>query len=427
MAITKLMHIKAREQGDPSVGLENAINYITNSQKTKNGKLVGTLNCAKEHAYQKMMLTKKLYDKEDGRQGYHFVVSFNPGEVTPEKAFQIMNEFTRAFIGTKYECIYSVHDDKDHVHGHIIFNSVSVEDGSKYHYKNGDWKKMIQPITNRICESYGLETIDVDEKGMADEFDDFGKWEEQKKQVRLTNHEELKALIDDLVPVCTDIEELKRKLQEAGCKVRDGKYLSIRIPDAEKGIRTYRLGYAYERENLIKRIAGETLSVPHIQSQKPEQPEQKHYKVSRGGYKGSKQQSRYKSEYWKYKDEASRLRMINQQNRYLSENKFSSIHQLEIRKAEIQKRMREIDVLRHDLFTERKQYQDVIEIIKTMQKEEADKCLKEQGYDPESIYAFESESREELENLRSEKRNLRKEENLINGIERKQRSESRLI
>lgn len=426
MAITKLMHIKAREKGDLSAGLKNAIDYITNPEKTQNGKLVGTLNCMKEHAYEKMMLTKELYEKEDGRQGYHCVISFNPGEVTPEKALQITDEFCRAFIGTKYECIYSVHDDKDHMHGHIVFNSVSVEDGRKYHYKNGDWKKTIQPITNRICEKYGLETIDVDEKGMADDFEDFGKWEGSKRQVRLTNHEELKALIDDLIPTCTDIEELKRKLQEAGCKIRDGKYLSIRIPEAERGIRTYRLGNAYEKENLIKRISGETLSVPHIQL-KGLQQEQESYKVSRGGYKVSKQQSRYKTEYWKYKDEAARLRRINYQNQYLSKNKYSSTYQLEMRRETIKRRMKEIDELRHELFTQRKQYQDVIEIIKMLPKEEADKRLNEQGYDPESMYAFEAASRAELENLRIEKRNLRKEENLIDDIERVQRSESRLI
>lgn len=426
VAITKLMHIKAREKGDPSAGLKNAIDYITNPEKTKNGKLVGTLNCTKEHAYEKMLLTKELYGKEDERQGYHFVISFNPGEVTPEKAFQITDEFCRAFIGTKYECVYSVHDDKDHMHGHIVFNSVSVEDGRKYHYENGDWKKTIQPITNRICEKYGLETIDVNEKGMADDFDDFGKWEGNKKEVRLTNQEELKALIDNLIPDCKDIEELKERLQEAGCRVRDGKYLSVRIPEAERGIRTYRLGHAYEKESLIKRIAGEALSAPHIQSQS-QKLKQESYKVSRGGYKGSKKQSMHKSEYWKYKDDAAKLRMINRQNQYLSENRFSSVHQLEMRKAVIGKRKEEIDKLRYGLFTQRKQFQDAIELIKMMPKEAAEKGLREKGYDPDSIYAFESATREELENLRIEKRNLRGEENLINSIERKQRSERKLL
>ena len=41
----------------------------------------------------------------------------------------------------------------DHVHSHIVFNSVSFVDGKKYRYEKGDWAKYIQPITNKLCQA----------------------------------------------------------------------------------------------------------------------------------------------------------------------------------------------------------------------------------------------------------------------------------
>lgn len=56
-----------------------------------------------------------------------------------------------------------VHDNTAHVHSHIVFNSVSFVDGKKYRYEKGDWAKYIQPITNKLCQEYGLSIIDVDD------------------------------------------------------------------------------------------------------------------------------------------------------------------------------------------------------------------------------------------------------------------------
>ena len=57
-----------------------------------------------------------------------------------------------------------MHDNTEHIHSHIIFNSVSFMDGRKYRYEKGDWIKIIQPITNRLCEKYGLSILDIEEE-----------------------------------------------------------------------------------------------------------------------------------------------------------------------------------------------------------------------------------------------------------------------
>ncbi len=70
--------------------------------------------------------------------------------------------FTEEFLGDRYEAVYAVHIDKDHIHSHIVWNSVSLLDGRKYDYKKGDWKHIIQPITNKLCKEYGLSIIEAE-------------------------------------------------------------------------------------------------------------------------------------------------------------------------------------------------------------------------------------------------------------------------
>lgn len=156
MAITKILYIDGVDQGNPAKHLKQALNYIQNPDKTEERVLVGSINCLPETAFEQMMETKQIFGKTDKRQGYHIIISFPPGESTEEQAFEITRRFAEEFLGEKYEVVYSVHTDKEHKHGHIVWNSVDMQNGKKYEYKKGDWKYKIQPITNKLCKEYGL-------------------------------------------------------------------------------------------------------------------------------------------------------------------------------------------------------------------------------------------------------------------------------
>lgn len=162
MAITKIMHMNSEKNRNPAQHLQNALEYIQNPDKTEKLFLVGSVNCLPETAFEQMMDTKKLFQKTDKRQGYHIVLSLKPGEGTPEIAFDMVRRFTEEFLGDKYEAVYAVHIDKDHIHSHIVWNSVSLMDGRKYDYRKGDWKHVIQPITNKLCKEYGLSIIEAE-------------------------------------------------------------------------------------------------------------------------------------------------------------------------------------------------------------------------------------------------------------------------
>ena len=116
---------------------------------------MGSINCLPETAFEQMIETKQIFGKTDKRQGYYIIISFPPGEATEEQAFEITRRFAEEFLGEQYEVVYSVHTDKEHKHGHIVWNSLDMQTGKKYEYKKGDWKYKIQPITNKLCKEYG--------------------------------------------------------------------------------------------------------------------------------------------------------------------------------------------------------------------------------------------------------------------------------
>lgn len=159
MAITKIQCLNEAHTGNPAAHLKNALSYIQNPEKTEENVLVGSINCLPDTAFEQMMDTKVTFGKTDKRQGYHIIISFAPGEATEEQALDIVARFAQEYLKDKYEAVYAVHNDKKHMHGHIVFNSVSFETGMKHECKKGEWKHRMQPITNRLCKEYGLSIV----------------------------------------------------------------------------------------------------------------------------------------------------------------------------------------------------------------------------------------------------------------------------
>lgn len=159
MAITKIQCLNEAHTGNPAAHLKNALSYIQNPEKTEENVMVGSINCIPDTAFEQMMDTKVTFGKTNKRQGYHIIISFAPGEATEEQALDIVARFAQEYLKDKYEAVYAVHNDKKHMHGHIVFNSVSFETGMKHECKKGEWKHRMQPITNRLCKEYGLSIV----------------------------------------------------------------------------------------------------------------------------------------------------------------------------------------------------------------------------------------------------------------------------
>ena len=157
MAITKILNIKESEGRNPASHLKNALEYIQNPDKTEECVLVGGINCLPDTAFEQMEETKNIFHKTGKRQGYHVIISFSTEEkVTAEQAMYVLEHFAKDVLGNDYEAVYAVHTDREHMHGHLIWNSVSMTTGKKYNSPKGNWKNHLQPITNKYCDELGL-------------------------------------------------------------------------------------------------------------------------------------------------------------------------------------------------------------------------------------------------------------------------------
>ena len=147
MAIIKFKNIKNN--------LQHVIDYGKNGDKTENGVLVSSINCAVDTAYEEMALNKKFYKKEDGILGYHIIQSFEGFETPPENANKIGNQLAEEMLGDKYQVVICTHVNKQNAHNHIILNSVSFVDGKKYHNSKTNIA-FTREISDRLCLENGL-------------------------------------------------------------------------------------------------------------------------------------------------------------------------------------------------------------------------------------------------------------------------------
>ena len=173
MATTSLWHIEGRlkdliayvenpektRTDNPNLQpLWEVFSYVSRPEATEQGEYVSAINCLKEIALQQMILTKRQYGKENGYIAWHGYQSFKPDEVTPEQAHQIGLQTAKEMWGDKYQIIVTTHLDKDHLHNHFCFNSVSFLDGQKYNYSKTEQRKL-RNVSDRICAEHGLSII----------------------------------------------------------------------------------------------------------------------------------------------------------------------------------------------------------------------------------------------------------------------------
>ena len=146
MATVKSIHSRA------SIG--NAIRYVTKTEKTEE-KLISGIHCRDEKALDDMKSTKQLWGKTGGRQYDHYVQAFHKDEnITPEKAHMLACQLAKEKF-PNHECLVATHKDTDHVHSHIIVNSVSFENGKKLH-TNSHWIDKLRSYSDELCREHGL-------------------------------------------------------------------------------------------------------------------------------------------------------------------------------------------------------------------------------------------------------------------------------
>lgn len=162
MAVNKVVNKAAKSHG----AMRNIIEYVLDEEKIKDGyvEITGpyeapTINY--DDVYKTWINEKLLWDKDSGRMCAHNIISFHADEqITPAVVLDIGKQFVDKFF-SDHQCLLGVHQDKGHLHCHILTNSVSYIDGSKLHQTKKDLDRQ-KEFTNELCQSRGLS---IAEKG----------------------------------------------------------------------------------------------------------------------------------------------------------------------------------------------------------------------------------------------------------------------
>ena len=292
MAITKIIVIRDRLDkrvsyalNEDKTGLDNVLEYAMDKDKIRGEHKLyeSAVNCDKETAFQDMMKTKTHFGKTDKVQGYHIIQSFKPGEVTSEQAHQIGIEFAQSCFG-KYEAVIGTHLDKNHLHNHVVVNSVSFIDGRKYRNNFKDYYGDIRGISDALCKEYGLSVINEnDEKQSVS----YVEWLARNKG-KTSWQTVIRNDIDDCIVQAFNFGNFIMLMEHKGYEVKQGKYISFKPLGREHFSRGYKLGNEYSFVNIKSRVEGKNLSleIKNIEQYMNKKHEFKPYpKVKPGSFK----------------------------------------------------------------------------------------------------------------------------------------------
>ena len=236
MAVTKIKPIKST--------LSKALAYIQNPAKTDEKMLVSSYGCSFETADIEFGFTLSQALDKGNNVAHHLIQSFEPGEVSYEKAHEIGRQLADAVTKGQHEYVLTTHIDKGHIHNHIIFCAVNFVDHHKYNSNRRSYYG-IRNMSDKLCRENGLSVITPgrDSKGKS-----YAEYQAEKTGTSWKG--KLKAAVDALIPSVSDFEELLSRLQAAGYEIKPGKYISCRAPGQERFTRLKTLGADYTEEAL---------------------------------------------------------------------------------------------------------------------------------------------------------------------------------
>lgn len=272
MAITKILPRNAR--------LDQAIQYVLNGDKTDSQILTYHQNCDPGWAYQQMIDTKRAVGKMGGRQCYHIIQSFKPGEVTPELALEIAKKFAAEYL-TDYEVVIGTHTDRGHIHSHLVFNSVNGQTGKKYHIAEQEYYRQIRAISDRLCREHGLSVIMQGETSKSVSYIEWLRQSKGQPTFRSMLEADLQAAVED----ANDLGHFFLLMEHKGYEISHGNRLGFRLRGQERFMYPGRKNPLFTEDGIQAAIRGNLEAIeagqrPVFVCRKPYVPYRKHPKYT---------------------------------------------------------------------------------------------------------------------------------------------------
>lgn len=224
-----------------------AINYAEPRATVKTG-----INCDIDYAKSEMKQIRTLYGKDDRVQAHLLIQSFRPGEITAEKANQLGKEYAEK-IAPEYQIAIYTHTDKDHIHNHIVINSVNLETGKKFQAHGQAFLDKCYDINDEICLTHGLSITER------------GKKEEKRTMAEIKLKEKNKPVWKDEIRFAIDqtMKNKKTRTYDQFCDslktfgihcFNRGKNFTYELIHKKKKVRSNRLGKDYEKETILHEL-----------------------------------------------------------------------------------------------------------------------------------------------------------------------------
>ena len=246
-----------------STAIAHIIDYVKNPEKSDHGRLISSWQCDSRIADSQFFYFKQQYIRNTGKVrgtddviAYHLRQSFRPGEITPEEANRLGYELAKRFTKENHAFIVCTHIDKAHVHNHIIWSAVALDEKKKFRNFWGS-TNAVRRLNDTICFENGYSIVEnPGKKGMS-----YDQWLGDKKKP--SHRERICAAIDEaLAQNPASFEALMELLKQAGYTVKNGKVPSLLGGDQKNYIRMDTLGENYTPEVLRAVIKGQRTHTP---------------------------------------------------------------------------------------------------------------------------------------------------------------------
>lgn len=143
------------------------------------------------------------------------IQSFAPGEVTPEQAMQIGEELCDRYLKGDYQYVIAVHNDKDHLHCHIIFNNTNLYNGLSFTTEHNQGRKSerawaeLREISDEICAEHGISVIEPIGKGVS-------HYENEMQKEGKSWKEKLRGMLREIISYSRSFEEFLKNCTDSG-------------------------------------------------------------------------------------------------------------------------------------------------------------------------------------------------------------------
>lgn len=247
-----ISYVRNKTKTTKLTSLEEAVDYALNRDKTESVCFETGLSCLCETAFSDMKENVRRWHKTGGVQGYHLVQSFAEGEVTPELAHQIGVELADQLLSGRYQAVVTTHLNTRHIHNHIVWCAVALDNGRKYHSNAKSYYTEVRAKADALCRQYGLSVIETPESERGKR--QYAKWQAETNG-QPTWRTAIRMDMDEVVSMVLTWRQFLALLEQKGYEIRMGrKYPTLRPPGKERFVRFKTLGKAYTPEAIRQRI-----------------------------------------------------------------------------------------------------------------------------------------------------------------------------